>query len=372
MDKIAETFKKLQRYAKIANDLLYENPHVIRSVSNELKNDIIAYAKLFNHDVSDYSDKRTLNNWQNDSVPYFVNSTSGTTGAPFKYRIWTNIFETIEYQCHYDMINKEFNVTPSNVLYLNMNMPIKHSKIIKNHFTTDIMVTHGNRHKADIAVQNDLYYLDIYGYIQEIFKFKKDYDIIMATGEILDPLLYLIKKGRIAIKQYAYLLSCTGNKTSVSTIRELLNLGIFKYACDHMRCWDGGASFFTCKHGTRHLLDNLCWCNIGEDFKLLSTDYFSLPNPFINYWNGDRADILNEYQHCSCGRYYRPFTLYQAEPEIDNKQILNILGDKLKRVSVIPGGRRVFVNHEPSPAELKSVIKTMSPEIIDIVIEENE
>ena len=41
-----------------------------------------------------------------------------------------------------------------------------------------------------------------------------------------------------------------------------------------MRCWDGGATFLTCKDNNYHVLDNLSYCYEKEN-KLISTDYFS-------------------------------------------------------------------------------------------------
>jgi phenylacetate-coenzyme A ligase PaaK-like adenylate-forming protein len=80
-----------------------------------------------------------------------------------------------------------------------------------------------------------------------------------------------------------------------------------------MRCWDGGATFFTCKYNTYHLLDNLSWCDEYEN-KLISTDYFSFPSPFVNYWNGDYCEIKSNYKRCECGRLYRPFKFLQSRP----------------------------------------------------------
>jgi hypothetical protein len=80
-----------------------------------------------------------------------------------------------------------------------------------------------------------------------------------------------------------------------------------------MRCWDGGATFFTCKFGTYHLLDNIT-SHKSIDNKLVTTDYFSLAAPFINYWNGDLCKIENEYLRCECGRLYHPFRMMENRP----------------------------------------------------------
>jgi phenylacetate-coenzyme A ligase PaaK-like adenylate-forming protein len=80
-----------------------------------------------------------------------------------------------------------------------------------------------------------------------------------------------------------------------------------------MRCWDGGASFFTCKFGTYHLLDNIT-LHKSIDSKLVTTDYFSLAAPFVNYWNGDVCEIQDQYLRCQCGRLYRPFKMLENRP----------------------------------------------------------
>ena len=85
------------------------------------------------------------------------------------------------------------------------------------------------------------------------------------------------------------------------------------HVCDHMRCWDGGATFFTCKYKNYHLLDNLSWCE-EADGKLISTDYFSIPSPFVRYWNGDMCSISKSYKRCECGRLYREFEFLENRP----------------------------------------------------------
>jgi hypothetical protein len=100
-----------------------------------------------------------------------------------------------------------------------------------------------------------------------------------------------------------------------------------------MRCWDGGATFFTCKHQNYHLLDNLCWCD-EKNKKLISTDYFSFPSPFVDYWNGDLCRLKNEYQRCDCGRLYRDFEFLENRPfSIKGRNILEIK-EKIKQYKI--------------------------------------
>jgi hypothetical protein len=70
-------------------------------------------------------------------------------------------------------------------------------------------------------------------------------------------------------------------------------------ARDAMRCWDGGATFVTCKHGSTHWIDLLCETRI-ERKSLICTDLFNAAQQFIEYRNGD---MLSSTRHgtCKCG-----------------------------------------------------------------------
>ena len=374
MDTITKTQSKLRAYSKIANELLYQTPKIIKKTTLELSNTIKTYATLTGQKIDTISTKSSLTNWQNESVDYFTNQTSGTTGKPFKYRIWKDIFYTIEKDCHYGLINQEFKVpTNAKILYLGLNIDIISDDIIKTIKSTDIMITHGFQQSADIGTINPLYNKNLHEYVKQIYDHckKEQYDIILATDEILSPLVYLLDKKVLEPTKIAGLLSCTGNSTSVHTIRRLLELEIFTNACDHMRCWDGGATFFTCNKGTRHLCDNLSECSIDDSLRLLSTDFFSLPNPFINYWNGDYADIIDEYQQCECGRYFRPFTMYKAEDNTEFKFFYDILGHGIiKRISASRDGYRLVTNTRISDKHMKELIIASNPHRLDFIVEE--
>jgi hypothetical protein len=69
---------------------------------------------------------------------------------------------------------------------------------------------------------------------------------------------------------------------------------------DNMRCWDGGATFFTCQHGNKHWIDlvSQIWLE-GND--LVSSDLFNSAQLFIEYHNGDRISWERE-GTCACGR----------------------------------------------------------------------
>lgn len=374
MDKITAIQQKLLNYSHKSEYLLYEQPELIKSTINDLKADLTHYAKSHTHEVTDYCDKSTLKNWQNNSVKYFTNYTSGTTGKPFSYRIWKDIFLNIEKESHYGLINREFKLpNRAKVLYLCHNLPEASTNLIDSRKSDNVMLTHGYMHTVDIALKHHLFYTDIHEYIKQIHKIclETSYDIIMATKEILDPLWWLIEKKKIEPKRLAPLLSCTGNFTPVDLIRQYLDAGIFDNACDHMRCWDGGASFFTCKEGTRHLCDNLSHCQVTRDYKLLSDDYFSLPNPFINYWNGDHAQLIDRYEKCKCGRYFRPFRMFLTE-DAGIGWFLNEFPDKSIIKRILSNGRylRVVIIKPLANETFKRLVKAAYPRHLDIVVEE--
>lgn len=136
---------------------------------------------------------------------------------------------------------------------------------------------------------------------------------MLSSGPVINRIAEYIKKHDFK-KHFCYLLSHTSEFPILRDFEFLKSNGNISYNCDHMRCWDGGASFFTCKNGTYHLNDNFAWVIEGPDNKMISTDYFNLASPFINYWNGDLCEIDSEYRKCSCGRYYRPFKMLQNRP----------------------------------------------------------
>lgn len=68
---------------------------------------------------------------------------------------------------------------------------------------------------------------------------------------------------------------------------------------DHMRCWDGGATYFTCSNFNKHWIDFASVVNNIEN-RLISTDIWNQEELFINYWNGDNL-ITSRKSICECG-----------------------------------------------------------------------
>lgn len=70
---------------------------------------------------------------------------------------------------------------------------------------------------------------------------------------------------------------------------------------NHMRCWDGGATFFTCNYGNTHWVDMSCAFRVDEEGRLWTTDRWNTAQPFCNYWNGDIVSWSRD-GICQCGR----------------------------------------------------------------------
>lgn len=68
---------------------------------------------------------------------------------------------------------------------------------------------------------------------------------------------------------------------------------------DYMRCWDGGATYYTCKYKNKHWAEFSSIINFNND-KLISTDLWNISQKFINYWNKDKLTSKN-LGKCECG-----------------------------------------------------------------------
>lgn len=68
---------------------------------------------------------------------------------------------------------------------------------------------------------------------------------------------------------------------------------------DQMRCWDGGASFYTCQYMNKHICHFTSLVHM-ENRKLISTDFWNRSQLFVDYWNGDIVD-WSRGNMCPCG-----------------------------------------------------------------------
>lgn len=318
----------LYDYKPICRDLLYHDEELVIKTLNILKKNIKEWANIhcpiYKNRTDSITDKYLL--WHKDKwyVPHLSNqaakmkSSGSTTGHQFDYLRWDPFLYFIEGTNHYDLILDEFNITKKDphIMYFFQNQ--NHDKnllVKKSNNSENFLEHHGISRKSTIHYVNlqlqkkyeDLFFKHLFDYIE-----KNPIDVIFSNGPQINKLCDYLKKYKYN-KKLCKLLSNTNEMILKKDHTYLLGNNHVTYICDHMRCWDGGATFFTCIQGRYHLLDNLSWCD-ELDTKLISTDYFSMPSPFVNYWNGDRCKIDKEYKKCECGRLYREFTFLENRP----------------------------------------------------------
>lgn len=239
--------------------------------------------------------------------------TSGsTTGFHFMYRRMKSTFERVEWDNHYDMVLDEFGIGPSpHLLYFFPNHFKKSGEdpVFCEPSPQPYLNSHGRSRRAVVHYANfELYKSDpntffsgLFGYLSE-----NPIDVFFSSGPQISSMCHHIRRlGRSA--KVGALLSQT-NERMLQEDAEFLFVrnNYFDSICDHMRCWDGGASFFTCRAGNYHIMDNLSWCE-EMDGRLVSTDYFNFSSPFVRYWNGDVCSLGSKFERCECGRLFREF-----------------------------------------------------------------
>ena len=301
--------------------LLYTNPNTIKTTCSRLVNEISSYANNHCSVYKNYKGIMTKEHlsdntglWHkpaiNGKIVGSQTRTSGTTGKRFAYLIDSRYYDYLEYYCHYQAVIREFfDYKPKSIFYFMAN-PIaitrghKINDNIKEIITKPTIYSHGLR---DVTVQticfNNLTSKYLNNVVEQVSN--KGIDVILSDGAHINALCNFIKNTGKTFK-ICKLLSNTNEKVLLEDLEFLKDNGFIDNWCDHMKCWDGGASFITCKHNTYHLLDDVAYCH-SIDGKLISTDYFNQVSPFVNYWNGDYCDIDDKYEKCECGRWYRQF-----------------------------------------------------------------
>lgn len=316
----------LYDYKFFCENLLHNDEEIVLETINLLKKNIHLWADqncLVYKNAVDYISKESLDNkeyWYVDDLKNETRkmSTSGsTTGKPFSYLAWNPFFEFIEADNHYDMILDEFDIrkNPNILCFFKSNFDKKDKYIFATKKTHNFLHRHGlSRNSVVHHVNFNLYEQDKDKFFDYLFKYIKrnPIDVFFAAGPEINSLCYFIEKYKFRGK-IANLLSNSNEMLLQTDVDFLFDGNYFDDICDHMRCWDGGATFFTCKHKNYHLCDNLSWSE-EIDGKLITTDYFSLPCPFVKYWNGDLCKIDDKYQRCECGRLYRDFTFVESRP----------------------------------------------------------
>jgi len=316
----------LLEYLPICGGLLYEDESTVREVSSLLRRNMESWAMSNSPAYRDMGEGFVTRDELVHTSMWHVGSalgesarmaTSGsTTGRPFGYLRWDPSLRAIEADNHYDLVMDEFGM-PETPHVLNMFNSVMYEPSLDVTVRTDsenFMDHHGLKRRAVVhyvnfkAMERDRnsYMRHILGYLG-----RRRVDVIFAPGSTINALCDIMRKHKRR-DRLCSLVSNT-NERLLPSDREFLLEGRADYVCDHMRSWDGGATFFTCRHGTYHLMDNISWAEEMEG-RLVCTDYFNIASPFVRYWNGDYCRIAPEYVRCECGRLFRPFEFMESRP----------------------------------------------------------
>lgn len=319
--------------------LLYTSPAVIQETRTFLYTLIKDYLKKYSRIYSSYDGiitKETLNFnrdlWYFKRIPHLKAKTSGsTTGQSFEYLIDMNYFNFIEFKCHYRECLQDFGLskaTRSGNFYLSK----------ENNFYRQTYQRHQNVASHGLARCETFSFITNQRTIESTIEetllkmINANLDVLAVDGTAINFLANYFKKTGFKEK-ICNLLSNTNERISSEDVEWLKQNGNISDYVDHMRSWDGGASFITCNHHTYHLLDNLSYIE-SIDGKLVSTDFFSFASPFLNYWNGDFCEIKNEYQLCKCGRWYRPFKFKNPRNFSLNGTDANSIQERIKSLKI--------------------------------------
>ena len=340
-------------YIHLCRDLMYEDEELVRDATGLLRRNIEAWAREFSpvylssEGVLSKKDLRDKSRWYVESLMHETRpmATSGSTdGMPFEYVRWDPFLYPIEAENHYDLIMDEFEVPekPKVMYFFNTSMYDHSLDVTVRGDSGNFMEHHGRKRHAEVHYPNFArFQKERENYIDRllIHLIVNPVDVIFAPGPTINMLCHRMKKVYKRPHRVFGLVS-NSNERLLPNDANFLKMGYARHVCDHMRCWDGGASFWTCRHGTYHLMDNLSWSE-EVDGMLVCTDYFSLPSPFVRYWNGDFCRIADTYNRCDCGRLYRDFEFLENRPfalkgrsMLEIRETISMLGLKeVKRVS---------------------------------------
>lgn len=316
----------------ICNHLMYQQPEIILLVIEKLVASIENLATkecevYKNHEKDKFYTRQNLlnkNSWLNKKISQDrvlnQNTSGSTTGEPFHYFNDSKYFDFVQRNCEFDLILKEYDLYEKPLKILNLfkhpyNPKPEGFSISLGNYSQNKFHSYGAKESTIVFVNWDTYIYNPDEWHEQLFEMllNSDFDITLASGPVVNIICRYVKKHNFK-KHFTNLLSHTTEFPRISDFQFLKYNKNITYYCDHMKGWDGGCSFFTCKHGTYHLNDNFALSFQGPNNKLISTDYFNMVSPFINYWNGDLCEIQDEYELCKCGRYYRPFKMLENRP----------------------------------------------------------
>lgn len=334
-------------YLEFAKNLMFQEEETVKETIGILKESIRNWANqkcIYYPDkgIIEKEDLKDKNNWYvNELSALSINArTSGsTTGFPFEYLRFVPVFEKIEWDYHYNLVLDEFEIgeNPNILYFMSHNYKTEKDKnIVCYGCSSELsLVNHGNKRSPIIHYANfNSYKNDRENFFLNFFEYIKNnkIDVLYTSAPEINSMCSYLRKLNIK-NRLGFLLSSTNERLLPQDAAFILENNFFDHICDHMRCWDGGASFFTCKHKTYHLMDEISWTE-SIDGKLVSTDYFNLSSPFVNYWNGDYCKIGAEYKRCDCGRLYREFEFLENRPFSLKGTCLREIKEKMKNLNI--------------------------------------
>ncbi len=383
----------LREHLRHIHPLQYMGGEQIGTVCRHLSRELTKYAQdnspvyATRRGVIDKSHLLDKNAWYVGGFQAHAATTGGsTTGARFHYTRWATHYNQIEGEIHYRAVLNEFGIDrPAQIMYLMLDQTDDRTggSLVNVHHTDNILMSHGQGRSATVheVIKNRLYYHDYLGFYEAIFQYlnEHDIDVILAPGQVITALAWNARRLR-QTAPVCRLLSNTGSKVERADLNSLESLGVAPQWCDHMRCWDGGITFMTCRHKTAHLIDGLAWTSSDKKGRLISDDYYSLPSPFVNYWNGDYGTIGDEFKRCPCGRYYRDFEISRTRSVVMAGVTNHEVRDQILKTTVDAAGilraeysgcfLRLFTNRAYSADERRQIRLVLPHLEINFVTEE--
>jgi hypothetical protein len=328
----------------------------------------------------------TAGGWHVEHTASRPAATGGSTnGRPFRYWRWTPAYRPIECDNHYRLIAQMHLPTQivSRIGYLMLDQLSSRSDatLVRTCRTDNVVTSHGFGGVVEVSVfiANRTYFTDYHQFYDDVIDqlIATPQDIVLAPGNVIRSLAWHCQR-RPDASRLCRLLSNTGEALDEADALALRERGWIDGWCDHMRCWDGGAMFITCPYGTYHLYDSVADLRV-DGGRLICTDFTNLASPFVNYWNGDYAQITDDYQRCRCGRLFRPFKMGRTRDfsinGVHNTQMGGVLGpcdiyDTIKRVDVKGDLMRLILNRLPSPNQRSEVRKMLPQFMVQFVVED--